>query len=554
MKRQNISSTYPIATISKDSSGGFVSDFIEGNYLRPQLIRLTDDEALQFYRHNEWVNSTVNRITNDCVRISPDIVPKDRARPITGRLRDRIFTVRKFIDDPNGNKESFADIRSKTIRDLLIFGRGAQEKVKIGNRIKELFSIPGRKVKINADVHGNLAQTKTYKLEDERVKSKVTNNSNSRTFPTVFFDIDEIIFMVLEPRSDTLYGDKPLDTLANTVASDILRATYNTNFFINGAEARGILSLEKMGRTELKKFRQMWQASHKGVANAHRVTAVNVPVNYVRMALTNQDMQFDSYGRELRQKIFAVYHMQPIIMGIVDDSGTRAQPEAQIQAYKDGAIRPILTLESYTYTKEIIQDGFGFNDIEMTFGSLDLLDAKAQSDIDRQDSQMGIITINEIRLRRGMPSVPWGDTPVSIVPGGGQVDGAGRLVPPSGSKRPLPNGQNGQNPKLLKVYHDDLDRYFEMVKDHILENFDGLYSLKFDKFEVKNYKKVFKKFKEQCVCEFYLKEIKILISKYEFDRVDILAYSIDALINKVRKSKLYNVLGRKNVKKNLISK
>jgi HK97 family phage portal protein len=413
--------------IIKDSSG-FIEDLVIGKTIQPALVKVRDTDAWSLYKGSEWIFSTVNRIVSDTVKAVPHIVPKDKTKKISGRLAKRIQVIKDFLDNPNDNKESFNDIRQKVIRDKLVYGRATIEKIlnPINRGLLEIYAQDPKYIKIAADEHGNMPSSAAYVLQPPSKKEET-------------YDIDQMIFMVHIPVSNSLYGVKTIDAIANTVAADILRAVYNSRFFVNNGEAGGIISLEGMNKTDLKKFRDMWNKEFKGAKNAHKTAAVNVPIEYVRMAITNRDLQFSEYGSELRGKIFAAYGMQPFIMGIVDGTSGKLNSKQQVELYKDGALRPLLEQEAYYYTHEIIQMGFKFNDIEITFPTIDLSDIETQTNLDRQDAEAGILVINEIRARRGLGEVPWGNTPVSLAPGGGQVDpNTGRIIPPSaqGNKKP----------------------------------------------------------------------------------------------------------------------
>lgn len=463
MKRKIISSHDLGVNDYSKSSSGFVSDITQNTNVQPAFIKISDSDAWKFYRGNEWVNSTVNGIVDDCVKYRTLIVPKDKTMELKPRHERAIGFVQDFLGNINDNRESFRSVREKFIKDMLVVGRGVDELVKEKSLgvLQEVYALKADTIKVKSNKHGTIPEKRAYIQKGKNLEETE-------------FDKDEIIWGVYREVSGTLYGEKPLDTLANAVASDILRATYNSNFFINGAKAGGIVSLDGMSTSELKKFRQYWKDNHKGVDKAHRMVAVNVPVKYVSDTITNQDMEFTEYGRELRMKIFAVYHMQPFVMGIVEQSMGKINPEQQWQIYKDRALKPILAKEAEYYTKHILHDGFGLYDFEIIFEGIDLADAVTQSEIDRMDINSGILTINEVRKRRGLNPVPWGNTPISVLPGGNQIDPeTGRLIPPNQQENSDDEGEDDGN--------DEEKRFVNDVKGnlkHFLRLFDEEKGLK----------------------------------------------------------------------------
>ena len=440
--QRKIVSDYGIGFVDKSkSSAGFANDIMYGETIQPSFLKISDSDAFRLYHGNEWINAVVNRIIDDCTKLKPVVALADKNQEVKPRHKKVFEHWNNFMMKPNPNKESFNQLREKFIKDMLVVGRGVMEKVSLTNVVNELYALKAGTVKIVTDKHGTIPDKKAFLQK-------------SKPGDEVWFDKDELVWCVFRPKSGTAYGEKPLDTLANAVATDILRASYNSNFFTNSAEAGGILSLEGLNKTDLKKFRQYWQLNHKGVSKAHRTMAVNVPVKWIQNTITNRDLQFSEYGKELMAKIFAVYSMQPFVMGVVDGTTGKLNSREQYEIYKDSAIKPILAKEAWAYTQEILHDGWGLNEFVMEFEGVDLADITTQSLIDRLDINSCIVTINEVRSRRGMQPVPWGNTPVNVLPGGNQIDpDTGRIVPPSsqdGAGESKPKPKEDKKPKEEK--------------------------------------------------------------------------------------------------------
>lgn len=446
------------------SSSGFIQDMSINGIIQPSIVKLEDDDAWSLYKGNEWVFATVDRIVKDCIKANPEVVPADKSSKMSGRLKQRIKEVQNFLENPNTNKESFREIREKTVLNMLIYGRGTIEKVLSDSReLQEIYALSPKNVKIKADIHGNLPKKDAYVMEPVINKTSRINTENG-TNKDIYFDIDELIFMVLNCNTESMYGVKILDVVANAVATDILRAAFNANFFLNGAETSGILSMEGMEKTRLEKFRSDWRAQFRGYKNSHKLAMVNVPIKYVKMAMTNRDLQFSEYGVELRSKIFAAFGMQPFIMGIVDGTTGKLNSAQQVESYKDGAIRPILNKESFYYTQEIVRMGFKYDDIKITFPTLDLADMQTQAAIDREDIGACVLTVNEVRARKGLPPVKWGDTPLTT-PGGGQIDpNTGKVIPPSAQAGNEPKKEPAK-PQPKKMTQQKREVIEQLIKD-----------------------------------------------------------------------------------------
>jgi len=452
---------------TKEASG-FIEDIIFGDILTSAFERISDQDAFDLYKSNEWVGNTVNRIVRDCVKNEPVVVPIRKTNKVSKRQEGRIRKVQDFLWNPNKGKESFKEIREKLIRDELIYGRGGIEKVvdKDSRKLLEIYSVSGKDIRVMADKKGNLPPTKTYRLTKHPFSNSKTDNEN-----TIWFDFDELIFVVLNPISRSLYGIKILDNIAFAVGVDILRSNYNGNFFVNGAEASGIISVPDLNKRAFRAFTSKWKTGHKGAAKSHRLAFTNSQVKFERMSLSNRDMEFGEYGKELRDKIFSGYGMQPVVMGIVDSTTGKLNSKEQINLYKEGGLRPVLEKEAYYYTLEILHMGFNMRDLKVTFPSIELADIETQTGIETQRLTAGTTYINEVRANHNEPPVDWGDRPVVLQPGGGQVNPGGTLVPPSGSKKPQ---------KELDLFI----KYFDSLKIKLNALFGILDKIKFEKCKI----------------------------------------------------------------------
>ena len=417
-------------TVSKGKA--VLEDFVDisRRIVQPAVVKLSDEQKQEFFVGSEWLSAIINRIVADATKARPVVMSKDPSAKVYPEQRKRINRINDFLDDPNGWEQSFTELRKAFLTDKLVFGHCAYERVSDNGRLKELYSLPAKNLKLHTDERGNLGSP-AYSQETTRLGKPVE------------FEKDEVIHSVFRPYSGSRYGISPLDNLANSVASDILLAAYNSNFFINNGEAAGVLSLTGMSPKELKKFRTYWRENFKGVDKSHGISVVNVPVDWIRMAVSNRDMQFHEYGLVLLMKMMSVYFMQPAVMGISLPGHTGATSEnTQMQIYKDAAIIPLLNDEAELYTRYIIKQGFGFDDLMFGFTHVDRMDSKIQAETDDIYLKNGTRVVNDICRQQGWPEKEWGDYPFSIQPGGSQIAPGGALTPPSqqpvGNKKPVP--------------------------------------------------------------------------------------------------------------------
>jgi HK97 family phage portal protein len=410
--------------ISKKKLESFIKDRIEKSSrsliddsldykktYRDRELYIGYSDMWNMYIRNEWIRACVDKTTKGVAATSLYAVPREgkEQNPETQR---RVEEIQVLLDDPNTGLESFSDIRRSYLRDVLIYDAGAIEIVyDKEEKPAEIYSIPGERVRMVVDEHGNFV---------DESKAYVLLQKDSYKENLVTFARRELVYLVANPKSGSVYGLSPLESLYYAVLNDISAAKYNSDFFANNAEASGLLGVEGMTFADLQRFRAYWNNEIKG--KSHRTAIVNNKVTWTPMNMTNRDMQFLEYQRWLLCKIMAVYSMQSIVLGVIDPTMGKLNSEQQLEAWKDETIKPLLDLESYQITKVLIQQGFGYDDVVISHDPIDIKDETANTSIAVQLVNTGIITVNEARkLYFGLEEVEGADklssaTSPSIVP------------------------------------------------------------------------------------------------------------------------------------------
>ena len=77
--------------------------------------------------------------------------------------------------------------------------------------------------------------------------------------------------------------------------------------------------------------------------------------------------------------------------------------------FKKRAVEPLLNEFCATTTKRFIYEAQGYRDIEMYYDEIDSRDELLQAQIDDSYLKSGVVTINQVRNRKGLPSIAGGD-------------------------------------------------------------------------------------------------------------------------------------------------
>jgi HK97 family phage portal protein len=367
------------------------------------------------YLHNVWVRCCVDKITRRVAAVEPVVkalVPYGKSRASRASMR-RADEVQKFLDNPNAYFENFSTMRSKIVKDLLIYDAAALEivrsKGKANNNIYQLVTVSGPTIQFNKD-------KKTGKIPWESSYVQVVGGKK-----VALFSYNELIYFVLNPRSGCLGGLSPLETLKTTVAADLYTANYNLDFFANDATPKFMLLFNNVGSTEeeiavkMARWRDYFDQELRG--NPHRPLLAaneNGTLDMRMFSMQQADMQFQEYSYWLLTKIMAVYGVQPFVMGIILPTTGRLNSEQQDEAFKEDAIKPQLKIFADAINQYVVWDenGFGYDDVYLDYYGMDLVDEDIQSQVDERYLKTYVITINDVRDELGKPRVPWGERPL----------------------------------------------------------------------------------------------------------------------------------------------
>lgn len=399
---QGLEKTITGGSIEK-SSKAVISGFREydryGQKKEDEAYRVSPRVMRLMYRNNPIVRAAVDTITNEIISAKWDIVPVEKDGKMTPEAKrnqqERIDRVRAFFRHPNDRGENFQTVLKKMMKDLLLLDSGTLEKVSYedGKGIAELYAIDGGTIRCDADEHGDV-RGYWQVIEEEGVDPR-------------YFDKNDIIYLMTNPRTDSVYGLSPLETLHNSVTAFLYGESYNIKYFENDARPSGIIDLGmSVAERELDRFREYWRAEHQ--QKPHRVMVVGgggSGVKWIPISTSPKDMEMMNYLNWLMKIILMVFGVTPAEVGWTDDVSRAPATGQMLQslAFKNRAIYPMMTTVSHYLTECIINQEFGYEDLQFDFIEERSLPDKIQKAQYYQYAIMGKwMTVNEIRKEEGM--------------------------------------------------------------------------------------------------------------------------------------------------------
>jgi HK97 family phage portal protein len=411
------------------SSKGVIAGFRDydryGQKREDEAYRVSTRTMRLMYHNNPVIRAAVDTIINEVVAAKYDIVPVNKDDKLTkadkDKMQKKIDRCRNFFKHPNDRGENFQTIIKKMMKDLLLLDAGVLEKVPYEGAgendddhkgLAELYAIDGGNIRIDADPHGDV-NCYWQVLEEEGIDP-------------IKFDKDRIIYIMNNPRTDSLYGLSPLETLHNSVTAFLYGESYNIKYFENDARPSGIVDLGmSVPERELDRFREYWRAEHQ--QKPHRVMVVGgggSGVKWVPISTTPKDMEMMNYLNWLMKIILMVFGVSPAEVGWTEDVQRAPATGAMLQslAFKNRAIYPMMGTLSHYITESIINQEFGYEDLQFEFIEETSIPDKIQKAQFYQYAVMGKwMTVNEIRKAEGME-------PLKLSPEGEPILGADQGV------------------------------------------------------------------------------------------------------------------------------
>ncbi len=377
-----------IDNVSEVTREGIPKAFIPYFFYKPPFgyPRYTDLVTIRRLAGTPYVEMCINLILDEMSPIAWDIVPEDGVE-LTEEKQKEIDNIKHFFENPNTNKESFADVREQYLRDVLEINSGVINKM--FNKKEEMVEIvarDGATFTKNPDIYGmytnrddivsepNIAMNKRdqsmmdvepgwISQTDVKERAAYFQYGWSTAARPVPFGKRELVWFERRKRTDNLYARGMVEVLANTIQTFVYAIENDLEFFSDNQIPAGILGLEGSNTEELKAFREQWKEQQrvKDTDGNWKKKMHNIPImgktpKFESLQFTSQEMELIEKQKWWAKMVWACFGVTGSELGYTEDAKGMANQIVQSSSFKRRTIYPLLRLEEYKINHEIISE------------------------------------------------------------------------------------------------------------------------------------------------------------------------------------------------------
>ena len=395
---------------SADTAGGFYGD----DYRRPNRI-LSSSQMWEIYRRcsdvRSAIDSIVRRVATFDWLVEPIVSPQD---PSYESLKDHSIKIEEFLKKPNKSGQTYQEIMTAFLTDLLCFDAGTLELVyDRGGKLSELVPLRGSTIVPIIDSHGVVLKYEQQITNEGDYFGTIPDQDGLPSFKT-----DQILFMSLYTNTSDPAGNPLMEALVNEVIA-LLRGTEHAMLSLDADEIpQGILVLAGIAGRQAEEAKADLQRL-KGQDHKIRVMTTPDPsgigAKWLELRRSPKEIDMRLVIEDIRRCVYRTFGVMPVEMGMADGIN-RATAQVQMDVSTSHLVTPIIELIQSKITGQIIpllvDDPEVAKLLQFRFdreARLSPPEQKALAEVHQIYVRNGVMTRNEAREILGLRPLTGGD-------------------------------------------------------------------------------------------------------------------------------------------------
>ena len=339
----------------------------------------------------------VNAILDFAASVKPKLRNIDASKPVSD---PRARLVESILRTPNP-QETWKRFVRKLMRDLLRYGyAGVEIEPNQSGDVANLWVLDGQTLKVDFDEHGIIKGFDQMDAHGMPIRGPDGVHG---------WKSEEVIWFVLDPDSDTVYGTSRIAQIFVMGVIESLMLNYVGTRFTDSNIPFGVYDLGDVSQEEIDFAIENWnkQASkhgdHRIIVGGSKGGAHWQPFNFHL-----KDLDAANLFVTLRSMIMGEFGVTANELGESQDVNKSNGYNLSF-VFKHRALIPLLDEVYDTLSSFLVERRMGIKDVEIGYEEIDSRDDLLQSQIDELQLKSGVTTINAVRNRQGQPNEPGGD-------------------------------------------------------------------------------------------------------------------------------------------------
>lgn len=341
------------------------------------------------------LRSCINYRKRQIAQLAWDIAPREviKDKKKKESLKKEAKIVRSFLKHPTGDETmSFGIFVNKIIEDLMVL-----DAVSIYRRLNRKGDLYGYlpidsttiKLRLNKDGTVPAAPQKAYvQVIDGKVTAKLST--------------DELIYKLMNPRTNTPYGLSPVESLIITVTTALKLSSYNLAYLTEGNVPEGFVELPAEvadSPEQMQLWQQKWDAMFSGDPKFQRKIKFLPEGMKWHPIRKPDDMAFDRFEKWLLLNTCSVMEVPPQAIGFQFDRGKGAT-EAEWEIGKERGLFPTANFLKEVFDR-MIQEDLEQDDLEFVWTNINPTNKKEEADVFSKLVGYGAVSVDEWRIAEG---------------------------------------------------------------------------------------------------------------------------------------------------------
>jgi len=382
----------PLAPVAQEPVRAFDFPLAINSTIRPRAFEPFGFHQLRAFANVELVRLAIETRKDQIERLDWMIQPAKGAwvDPADPRLTAQTAFWRR----PDG-VTSFATWLRLLLEDLLALDAPAIERRR--NRAGALIGldvIPGETIHPMVDDTGRRPTGATDVAYQQVIKGVAWANLTNA----------DLIYAPRNPRPNHNYGFGPVEQIIVTINTVLRRQAAQLAFFTEGNLPAGLLTgLDSWTADQLRDM-QLWLDSKLSGVTAEQAKLLWVPSGTRYQAFKDAPIK-DDFDEWLARVVCYAFSLPPT--AFVRQMNRATAGADQDRGLEEG-LEP-LKRWAKRLIDGVIQDDFGYADLEFAWNDAPVVDPMQQAQIDDLSLRNGSATVDEVRARRGLGPLPKGD-------------------------------------------------------------------------------------------------------------------------------------------------